>query len=200
VTVQSTAHDGRVLRGERTRHALITALLALIEDGIAEPTAREVADRAGVGLRTVYQHFDDVEALFAHATAVHLERIAAFRAPAVTGGSRDERIEAIVRARTTLYERIAPVRRAALRASVRSPTLSLLLDASDDQFADETERVFDRDLRSMPRARRTEVAAQLDLALSFAAWEHLRIRRRRSVSAVRALLSAQLRAILAPMA
>ena len=60
----ATDTDGRVRRGARNRDALVDALLGLLEDGIPKPTAREIAERAGVSLRTVFAHFDEVESLY----------------------------------------------------------------------------------------------------------------------------------------
>ena len=59
------ATDGRVQRGERNRAAIVDALLSLLEDGVLRPSARQVAERAGVSLRAVFQHFDDMESLYA---------------------------------------------------------------------------------------------------------------------------------------
>jgi AcrR family transcriptional regulator len=61
----SAAPDGRRLRSERSRPAIIDALLALMEEGNLVPTAQQTADRAGVGIRSVFRHFSDMESLFA---------------------------------------------------------------------------------------------------------------------------------------
>ena len=55
--------DGRERRSERTRKKIMEAMLALVEEGNLVPTAPEVSERAGVGLRTVFRHFDDKEGL-----------------------------------------------------------------------------------------------------------------------------------------
>ena len=47
--------DGRVQRSERSREAIIRAMLDLIGEGIASPTAQQVALRADVGVRTVFR-------------------------------------------------------------------------------------------------------------------------------------------------
>lgn len=68
VAVESTTQrrsDGRTLRAERTRAAIIDAHMALMLEGDPQPTARRVAERAGVSLRTLWGHFADLEALFA---------------------------------------------------------------------------------------------------------------------------------------
>src|ERR1044072_5768679 len=58
------ATDGRSARAARTRDAVVEALLSLLDEGNLRPTARQVAERAGVSLRSVYVHFDDLEDLF----------------------------------------------------------------------------------------------------------------------------------------
>src|SRR4051794_7539538 len=70
-----TASDGRTARSQRTRDSVVEALLDLLNAGNPRPTAREIAEQAGVSLRSVYVHFDDLEDLFLAATGRHLERI-----------------------------------------------------------------------------------------------------------------------------
>src|SRR5262245_66569994 len=69
------ASDGRVRRGQRSGQAIVEALVGLVGDGILEPTAQQVAARAGVGIRTVFRRFSDMESLFAEMSArVQAER------------------------------------------------------------------------------------------------------------------------------
>src|SRR5208282_909869 len=56
--------DGRLARSARTRHAVVDALLDLLGEGDLRPTAARIADRAGVSLRLVFHHFDDLEAIY----------------------------------------------------------------------------------------------------------------------------------------
>ncbi len=56
--------DGRRLRTERSRQAIIEASLKLIAEGTLVPTAQLIADRAEVGIRSFFRHFPDMEALF----------------------------------------------------------------------------------------------------------------------------------------
>ena len=77
-TQPALAHsDGRVRRGERSRGAIVEALHALIGAGDLAPTAQQVAERAGVGLRSVFRHFRDMESLFAEVDALVTEMGAA---------------------------------------------------------------------------------------------------------------------------
>ncbi len=56
--------DGRHARRSKNRSKIIHAFKELVRDGQASPTAKEVALRAGVGLRTVYRCFDDMGSLY----------------------------------------------------------------------------------------------------------------------------------------
>jgi AcrR family transcriptional regulator len=59
--------DGRRLRSERSRQSILDAILALVDEGILVPTAQQVSERAGVGIRSVFRHFSDMESLFVEA-------------------------------------------------------------------------------------------------------------------------------------
>src|SRR5215213_10790336 len=67
-----TPLDGRIARSLRTRAAIIEALVGLLEEGNPQPTVEEIAARASVAPRTVFQHYADREALFA-AVSAHRE-------------------------------------------------------------------------------------------------------------------------------
>ena len=57
--------DGRRLRSERSKQAIIDASLALMEEGNLIPTAQQISDQAGIGIRSFFRHFEDMETLFA---------------------------------------------------------------------------------------------------------------------------------------
>ena len=79
-----TALDGRFRRGERSRQAIVAALVELVGRGILQPTAQQVADQAGVGIRSVFRHFSEMESLYAAMDA----RLEGDAVPILRGGSR----------------------------------------------------------------------------------------------------------------
>jgi AcrR family transcriptional regulator len=81
--------DGRRLRSERSRQAIIDAALALISEGILVPTAQLMSERAGVGIRSFFRHFADMESLFA--TVDEQGRVAT--EALFIGGDRDGTLE-----------------------------------------------------------------------------------------------------------
>src|SRR3979409_2720874 len=56
--------DGRNRRAAETRRKIIEAAKAMIEETSEAPTVVGVAKRADVSVRSVFQHFGDVESLF----------------------------------------------------------------------------------------------------------------------------------------
>jgi AcrR family transcriptional regulator len=58
------ASDGRHSRSIATRQRIVAGFIELIGEGKVSPTAEQVALRAGIGLRTVFRHFDDMETLY----------------------------------------------------------------------------------------------------------------------------------------
>mgnify|MGYP002396795375 CR=1 FL=1 len=64
-SVNTEVPDGRRARSERSKQAIIDASLALMEEGNLIPTAQQISDKAGVGIRSFFRHFEDMETLFA---------------------------------------------------------------------------------------------------------------------------------------
>src|SRR3954453_10138627 len=110
-----TQIDGRELRSIRTRAAIIEAWLELMSEGDLAPTAREVADRARIGLRTVFQHFSDMTALQVAASACFLDRAVMTVVPVTGELPLQERIERVVANRSRLFESVTMLRRACER-------------------------------------------------------------------------------------
>jgi AcrR family transcriptional regulator len=165
--------DGRVRRSVRSGQAIVEALVALVGEGVLQPTAQQVAGRAGVGLRTVFRRFADMESLLAEMGA----RVQADRVPLLVEGpprgALAERARGLVERRVAFFERIAPYKRSANLKRWRSPFLR----------ADHAHLV--RGLRAelvrwLPELRRAPVAIAdaLELVTSFEAWDRLRTEQR----------------------
>lgn len=104
--------DGRRMRGANNRKKIVEAFLALVREGSVGPTAEMVAERAGVGLRTVFRHFEDMESLFAEMMAeVEAEALPIVLQPFRSPDWRGMLSEAVTR-RARVYEILQPFRRA----------------------------------------------------------------------------------------
>jgi AcrR family transcriptional regulator len=167
------ASDGRVRRSQRSGQAIVEALLQLVGEGVLEPTAEQVAQRAGVGIRTVFRRFSDMESLFAEMDA----RLQAEALPLLTGGRPEgnlpDRARALVRQRVALFERIAPYKRSGNLKRWRSPFLRSRHAVLVQALRADLPRWFP-ELRRAP----ADLVDALDLATSFEAWDRLRIEQR----------------------
>jgi AcrR family transcriptional regulator len=163
------AVDGRVRRGERSRQAIVEALLDLVGRGVLQPTAQQVAVRAGVGIRSVFRHFSEMERLFAAMNA-HLEGdVQRLLEGGRRAGRLTDRARALVRQRATLFDRILPYKRAANLQRWRS------------RFLTNRHRELMRALRTDRRqwlpeldAAPADLQEAVDLAIGFEAWDRLR--------------------------
>jgi AcrR family transcriptional regulator len=88
-SVKPEVVDGRRARSERSKQAIIDATLALMEEGNLIPTAQQISDKAGVGIRSFFRHFEDMETLFATIDEQTRESTEAL----FLGGDRDGTLE-----------------------------------------------------------------------------------------------------------
>ncbi len=98
--------DGRRRRSERSRQAIIDAMLKLVEEGVLVPTAQQVSERAGVGIRSVFRHFSDMESLFATADTIIREQHQGLFVGGDRAGTFDERLLHAVEQHALVYEAI----------------------------------------------------------------------------------------------
>jgi AcrR family transcriptional regulator len=170
---RATRIDGRSARAERTRDAVVEAMLTLMDEGHLRPTARLVSERAGVSLRSVFQHFADLETLFAAAADRQVERMSYLAAHISSDAPFEERLSLFVAARARMLETLTPVRRSAVLAEPFSPEIARRLRWSREVNREEVARVFDAELEAFPEEERG-LAAALHAATEWCTWETLR--------------------------
>jgi TetR/AcrR family transcriptional regulator, regulator of autoinduction and epiphytic fitness len=151
--------DGRHLRSARSRAAVVDAMLDLLRERGVQPSAQEIADRAGVSLRTVFRHHDDMDSLLATALAQQVERVGHLFAPV-----EEMDVDAFVDQRAALFEEIGGVRRAGLRHDQVGVIQQGLADSH---------RRLRQQVTSAFGVEGTTLEA-VDVATSWAAWDTLR--------------------------
>lgn len=196
----ATELDGRAQRSARSREAVVDAMLDLIDGGSFRPGAAEIAARAGVSVRTVFRHFDDLEQLFVTATEHQAKRIGPLLVAPPPTGTTAERIDGLVSHRVGLYERIGPVRRAALRHEPFHQGVHEGLMQARRLLRRHLVASFDPELEHLPAPDRATTVAALETATSFAAWDNLRVEQRLSVAQARAAVTTTVYALLAASA
>ena len=170
--------DGRRLRSERSRRAIIDAMVTLQEEGILVPTAQQVAERSGINIRSLFRHFEDMEALFEAADVYLRDDYEAPFQGGDRGGTLDERIEHAVERHGAAFEKVGNMtlsvqaqmwRYEALRKSHARSQRRLRKDLDD----------WLPELRDIPAWRREAI----DAIASFDMWHRLRARQGQSKKA-----------------
>jgi TetR/AcrR family transcriptional regulator of autoinduction and epiphytic fitness len=198
VSTEATARvDGRVQRGAANRAALVEGLVSLWEEGVLEPTAAQIAERAGVAVRSVYTHFGDIESLASE--VVHRQYLV--HGPRVDtspiSGPLPQRVAELVRRRAALYEAIAPVRRAGMLYVHRSETIAANLHQLARHLRGQVGETFAPEL-GRGGADISALFDAADVLLSWETWDRLRTQQGSSVARARRVLETALTRLLEP--
>jgi|tagenome__1003787_1003787.scaffolds.fasta_scaffold20034672_2 TetR/AcrR family transcriptional regulator of autoinduction and epiphytic fitness len=192
-----TPLDGRVARSHRTRAAIVEALVSLLEEGNPQPTVEEIAARAGVAPRTVFQHYADREALFAAVSAHREAQLQDLMGTIDPAAPLDQRIAEMVAQRARVFEWIAAVRRGALLMEPFSESVHAWLEAFRAGKRAELARVFATEIEQRAEPERAALVAALGAAGSWSAWDSLRTHQRLDAEQASAALALMLRSLLA---
>ncbi len=161
--------DGRKLRSERSRQAIIDAAIELIKEGVLVPTAQQIVARAGVGIRSFFRHFDDMEALV---DAVDNETSPFYRGFFVgqdRSGSLEERILHAAQTHATAYESIRHIVLATLAQTWRYEKLRLRYARHQKNLRAELDNWLPELVEAPPSVREA-----VDAVASYEMWHRLR--------------------------
>lgn len=161
--------DGRRRRSAQSREAIVAAMFELVGEGDLRPSAQRIADRAGVGIRTVFRHFDEMDRLYAE-MSVHLRsELEPLLAGANPSGGLAKRTRDLVATRCDVYERMGPYKRSANVHRQSSPFLQKEHRATVRAMRTDLERWLPELGDASPRA-----ANAIEAAISFESWDRLR--------------------------
>ena len=187
--------DGRTARAVRTRDGLVDATIELVEEGDLRPTAPRIAERAGVSVRSVFQHFDDLETLFAAMGSRVVERLAPLVRPIDSSAPLTDRITEFVRQRCQVHEAVTPINRAAILQAPTSVTIGHQFQSGHDFGSAHAEQVFQAELVAAG-VKRAQVFDSVVVACSWSTWDLLRTLEHRSVPEATAAVEAMVGLVL----
>lgn len=186
--------DGRTARAVRTKDAIVDATIGLIDEGDLRPTGPRIAERAGVSVRSIFQHFDDLEALFSAVGARVVQRIAALVRFIDPTDPLEQRIPAFVAQRCEVLEALTPVLRAALVHAAGSDVIRQQFDDGHRFLVAQVAEVFGPELDAS-----SDPALLLDslvVVVAWPAWDQLRAAQGRSPEEAQAVVGSLVRAVL----
>jgi AcrR family transcriptional regulator len=192
VRTDASQTDGRRARSETSRAKIVAAMLDLVGKGDIAPSAARVAETAGVGLRSVFRHFDDMDALYREMSQAIEAQVLPMALKPLTGATWRERLLEIIERRVLVFETILPFR---ISANIKRFQSEFLM----------------QDYRRMLRLERTSLEAilpahvradiplvdALNVPLSFQTWRLLRHDQELSIADARAVVVRLVEAVLA---
>ncbi|OUZ12568.1 hypothetical protein BHE97_02415 [Aeromicrobium sp. PE09-221] len=187
--------DGRMRRAERTRASIVDAHVRLLREGTLKPSAKTIAEAAGVSVRTLWLSFGDMESLFAQTVAYWFASDDALRVAIDPALGLEERIDRFCAGRARRLTNIAPAARAAQLMEPTSSTLRGSRRTHIENVLTEIDAVFATEIAASddPAALRDALLA----SSSWNAWAILHDDLGRSVEECEAAMRRSLTALLA---
>lgn len=161
--------DGRALRSERSRRKIVDALFDLVGEGNPMPTARQVAERADLGMRTVFRHFADMDSLFEEVAGLLRTEVIESLQVDIPEGSTAKRLDELLQRRCQFYERTSPY----WKATEAQRSRSAFLTATHQSEAPKLRaNLFSwlPEFKALP----ADLTDALEMAISPEAWHRLR--------------------------
>ena len=161
--------DGRRQRSERSQTAIIEAALSLMDEGTLVPTAQQIADRAGVGIRSFFRHFADMDSLFLAADDMLLSSYEALFEVDDRTGALASRVARAIDLYGNAFEKLRPIILCTQAQLWRSPKLQENYAWHQKRLRKELE-LWLPEVAELPKDRREAVHA----VASFSMWNRLR--------------------------
>lgn len=161
--------DGRRLRSERSKQAILKACETLLSEGQLVPTAQMISDQAGVPIRSFFRHFPDMETLFRTVDATLLTELDRIFSEHSFEGTLSERIDSALSLRADVYDNWKPIFRSTKAQLWRYKLLQENYARGQRRFRKEFEK-------RVPELKELEPDAQemIDGLASFEMWTRLR--------------------------
>jgi AcrR family transcriptional regulator len=161
--------DGRRQRSSRSRERIVHAMIELIRGGEMSPAAARVAEKANVGLRTVFRHFEEMETLTREISAIVAAEILPLVEKPFEGKGWRNQFADLLERRAHIYERIMPLKVAGSLQRFRS---KVLMDDYNRFLRMEREGLK----RVLPQKIMSDAVlfSAIEMATGFQAWRRLR--------------------------
>ncbi len=166
--------DGRRMRSERTRQIVIEAYLDLLRSDLRMPTAAQIAAKAGISVRSIFERFSDLNAL-SLATADHaIIQAQAESAARDVDADRPTRIRSHILIRALACEKWLPLWRVILNTQQDVPDLRTRVVLTRYANIERMRLMYAPELSTLADAEREPLLKALATLISFESWDQLR--------------------------
>lgn len=183
--------DGRIQRSQRSREKILRAYWELMLGGDMEPSAAAIAEHAGVGLRSVFRHFDDLDTLLLELMSLCYDEVTPqFLKPLKSINWKDQILELVER-NVEIWERIKVPHTAGELGRFKSQILMDDYKRSRNLEISGIRAILPKDINNYDN-----VLFALDSTLSFSTMRRLREDRKLSIPKVKNVISLLVKSIL----
>ena len=170
----SSSPDGRRLRSERTRQAIMDAYIELLRESPEIPTAAQIAARAGISTRSIFERFVDLQGL-SRATVDYAFAIGEAQAVARNvDGDRPTRVRSHVETRANTCERWLPVWRVVVANQGRLEELRERVTFIRQAIVRRMELMYRPELEMLSAEERRDLLIALESLIDFESWGRMR--------------------------
>jgi AcrR family transcriptional regulator len=164
--------DGRRLRSERTRLAIIEGFMELLRRTPAMPKVSQIAAEAGCSTRSVFERFTDLDGLALAATDYATVQAQVEAVPRNLGADRTTRIHSHVETRAFVCEKWLPLWR--LIARQAQPELRQRAAMVRSLVLERLKLMYGPELSRIAEQERDRTLMALATLISFESWDQLR--------------------------
>jgi AcrR family transcriptional regulator len=172
VTIDPDTRDGRHLRRDRNRTAVVEALLELYAEGNLDPGSVEIAERAGLSPRSLFRYFDDVDDLCHEAVMARQRTLMPLLViDAVASDPLSVRVDAFLRQRATIFVTMGNVGRVARLRAPFLPVIATELAAARQYLRNQVGKLFAAELSALGETAAAATLMAIDVLTTFDANE-----------------------------
>lgn len=170
----SSSPDGRRLRSERTKQSIMDAYIELLRESPEIPTAAQIAARAGISTRSVFERFVDLQGL-SLATADYAFAMGEAQAVARNvDGDRPTRVRSHVETRAKTCENWLPVWRVIVANQGRLEQLRDRIRFIRRVIVKRMELMYRAELEGLSAEERRDLLIALESLIDFESWGRMR--------------------------
>jgi TetR/AcrR family transcriptional regulator, regulator of autoinduction and epiphytic fitness len=164
------SEDGRHLRRDRNRTAVVNALLSLYSEGSLDPSSVEIAERAGLSPRSLFRYFDDVDDLCHEAVMARQRTLLPLLViDATPSDTIQMRVAALLRQRKAVFAAMGNVGRVARLREPFLPVIAAELGIARAFLRGQIEKLFAAELAAMSPVAASAALMSIDVLCSFEA-------------------------------
>jgi len=187
--------DGRHARSERSRQAMVDALLDLLKEGSPRPSSAQIAERAGVTQRTLFNQFGDMDSLISAVAARQAQRFLKLL-PQAGEGTFEERVASYCVGLERLLEETMHIRWAVITNPNPVWSGASVIRGAREFMRNHMADAFSTQFQQLSETEQKELLNALELETDPVTWRMRRMQQELSPTEARAIVERSMLALM----